>query len=85
MADIQEAKLLEIVLKAGALPAPLAIIEERTVGPSLGEDSIQKGLYSSIIALILVAIFMIVYYRFAGSVADLALAFNMVVIMGRCV
>ena len=82
MADIQEAKLLEIVLKAGALPAPLAIIEERTVGPSLGEDSIQKGLYSSIIALILVAIFMIVYYRFAGSVADLALAFNMVVIMG---
>lgn len=82
MANIQEAKLLEIVLKAGALPAPLAIIEERTVGPSLGEDSIQKGLYSSIIALILVAIFMIIYYRFAGSVADLALAFNMVVIMG---
>jgi SecD/SecF fusion protein len=82
MADIQEAKLLEIVLKAGALPAPLAIIEERTVGPSLGEDSIQKGLYSSIIALILVAIFMVVYYRFAGSVADLALAFNMIVILG---
>ena len=82
MANIQEAKLLEIVLKAGALPAPLAIIEERTVGPSLGEDSIQKGLYSSIIALILVAIFMVIYYRFAGGVADLALAFNMVVIMG---
>ncbi len=82
MANIQEAKLLEIVLKAGALPAPLAIIEERTVGPSLGEDSIQKGLYSSIIALILVAIFMLIYYRFAGGVADLALAFNMVVIMG---
>ncbi len=82
MSNIQEAKLLEIVLKAGALPAPLAIIEERTVGPSLGEDSIQKGFYSSIIALILVAIFMIVYYRFAGSVADIALAFNMIVIMG---
>lgn len=82
MANIQEAKLLEIVLKAGALPAPLAIIEERTVGPSLGEDSIQKGLYSSMIALILVAIFMIIYYRFAGGVADLALAFNMIVIMG---
>ncbi len=82
MANIQEAKLLEIVLKAGALPAPLSIIEERTVGPSLGEDSIQKGLYSSIIALILVAIFMLVYYRFAGGVADIALAFNMVVIMG---
>ncbi|MBN8585780.1 MAG: protein translocase subunit SecD [Ignavibacteria bacterium] len=82
MANIQEAKLLEIVLKAGALPAPLSIIEERTVGPSLGEDSIQKGLYSSIIALILVAIFMIIYYRFAGSVADLALVFNMFVILG---
>ncbi len=82
MANIQEAKLLEIVLKAGALPAPLQIIEERTVGPSLGEDSIQKGLYSSIIALILVALFMMVYYRFAGGVADLALAFNMIVIMG---
>jgi len=82
MANIQEAKLLEIVLKAGALPAPLTIIEERTVGPSLGEDSIQKGLYSSIIALILVAIFMIVYYRFAGAVADLALLFNMFVILG---
>lgn len=82
MANIQEAKLLEIVLKAGALPAPLTIIEERTVGPSLGEDSIQKGLYSSIIALILVAIFMIIYYRFAGSVADLALLFNMFVVLG---
>lgn len=82
MANIQEAKLLEIVLKAGALPAPLQIIEERTVGPSLGEDSIQKGLYSSIIALILVALFMIVYYRFAGAVADIALVFNLIVVMG---
>ena len=82
MANIQEAKLLEIVLKAGALPAPLAIIEERTVGPSLGEDSIQKGLYSSIIALLLVAIFMVVYYHFAGGVADLALIFNMIFVMG---
>lgn len=82
MANIQEAKLLEIVLKAGALPAPLTIIEERTVGPSLGEDSIQKGLYSSIIALILVALFMVVYYHFAGGVADLALIFNLIFVMG---
>lgn len=82
MANIQEAKLLEIVLKAGALPAPLTIIEERTVGPSLGEDSIQKGLYSSIIALVLVALFMIVYYHFAGGVADLALIFNLIFVMG---
>jgi preprotein translocase subunit SecD len=76
MANIQEAKLLEIVLKAGALPAPLTIIEERTVGPSLGEDSIQLGLLSSLIALILVALIMIVYYHFAGIIADVALVFN---------
>ncbi len=82
MANIQEAKLLEIVLKAGALPAPLKIIEERSVGPSLGEDSINKGLYSSLVALILVALFMVVYYHFAGGVADLALIFNMLFVMG---
>ncbi len=80
--DIKEAKLLEIVLKAGALPAPLKIIEERTVGPSLGEDSINKGLYSSMIALLLVAAFMVVYYHFGGGVADLALLFNMLFVLG---
>jgi SecD/SecF fusion protein len=82
MANIQEAKLLEIVLKAGALPAPLKIIEERTVGPSLGEDSINKGLYSSVVAILLVAIFMLVYYHFGGAVADLALLFNMLFVLG---
>ena len=82
MANVQEAKLLEIVLKAGALPAPLKIIEERSVGPSLGEDSINKGLYSSIVALVLVALFMLVYYHFGGGVADLALVFNMFFVMG---
>jgi SecD/SecF fusion protein len=82
MANIQEAKLLEIVLKAGALPAPLKIIEERTVGPSLGEDSINKGVYSSLFALILVALFMVMYYRFGGAVADLALIFNMFFVLG---
>jgi len=82
MANIQEAKLLEIVLKAGALPAPLKIIEERTVGPSLGEDSINKGLYSSIIAVLLVALFMVVYYHFGGAVADMALLFNMLFVLG---
>lgn len=82
MANVQEAKLLEIILKAGALPAPLTIIEERTVGPSLGQDSIDKGLYSSIISLILIAIFMMVYYHFGGGVADLALIFNMLFVLG---
>jgi SecD/SecF fusion protein len=82
MANIQESKLLEIVLKAGALPAPLKIIEERTVGPSLGEDSINKGLYSSIIAVLLVALFMLAYYHFGGAVADMALLFNLLFVLG---
>ncbi|HMS66245.1 MAG TPA: protein translocase subunit SecD [Ignavibacteria bacterium] len=82
MANVQEAKLLEIVLKAGALPAPVKIIEERSIGPSLGEDSIRAGVSSSIAALILVALFMIVYYKFGGSVADFALVINMLVILG---
>lgn len=82
MGSVREAKLLEIVLRAGALPAPLSIIEERTVGPSLGEDSINKGLYSSLLALCIVAIFMLFYYHFAGAVADMALLFNMLFVMG---
>lgn len=82
MANVQEAKLLEIVLKAGALPAPLKIIEERTIGPSLGEDSIRAGIVSSIASLILVALFMIVYYRTAGAVADFALVINVLFVIG---
>lgn len=82
MANVQEAKLLEIVLKAGALPAPVKIIEERSIGPSLGEDSIRAGISSSLAALVLVALFMIVYYKFGGSVADLALVINMLFIFG---
>lgn len=72
----EEARLLEIVLKAGALPAPLEIIEERTVGPSLGEDSIQKGLNAALLAFALITLFMIVYYSTAGIVANLALILN---------
>ncbi len=82
MGSVQEAKLLEIVLKAGALPAPLKIAEERSIGPSLGEDSIKKGLTSSLVALVLVALFMIVYYRVGGGVADLALVINVLFVMG---
>jgi preprotein translocase subunit SecD len=82
MANIQEAKLLEIVLKAGALPAPLRIIEERSIGPSLGEDSIRKGVNSSLAALIMVALFMIVYYRLGGVVADFALIINVLFVIG---
>lgn len=70
MENLEEAKLLEIVLKAGALPAPVDVIEERIVGPSLGEDSVQGGLNSALFGYLVVAIFMIIYYRQSGSIAS---------------
>ncbi len=77
----EEAHDLAIVLRAGALPAPVNILENRTVGPSLGKDSIRKGIISIIFGGILVVIFMVIYYRFAGFIADLALIFNLVIIL----
>jgi len=77
-----EARLLEIVLRAGALPAPVVIIEQRTVGPSLGEDSIRAGLSATTYALIFTIIFMVMYYRTSGFVADFALLFNILFILG---
>jgi preprotein translocase subunit SecD len=74
--DIKEARDLAIVLRAGALPAPVEIVEERTVGPSLGRDSIRQGITSFIVGSSLVVIFMIAYYKGAGLVADVALLFN---------
>lgn len=82
MANLEEAKLLEIVLKAGALPAPVKIIEERTVGPSLGQDSIYAGFKSTLIGYFLIAIFMILYYRRAGSIAAVSLIFTILFILG---
>ena len=76
-----DAKDLSIVLKAGALPAPVRIIEERTVGPSLGHDSIMAGSYSALIGLIVVMIFMMFYYRFSGVIADSALFLNILFIL----
>ncbi len=78
----EEARDLAIVLRAGALPAPVTVIEERTVGPSLGTDSIQKGLVSMIVGLIVVGIFMAVYYRLSGIVANFALLLNILLIAG---
>jgi preprotein translocase subunit SecD len=78
--SMEEARDLAIVLRAGALPAPVKIIEERTVGPSLGKDSIDKGLKSMIIGGMVVILFMIFYYRFAGLLADLALLLNIIFI-----
>jgi SecD/SecF fusion protein len=82
MGDMNEAKLLQIVLKAGALPAPVDIIEERTVGPSLGQDSINKGFNSTMIGLFIVALFMIFYYKKSGVISDLALFSTIIMIMG---
>jgi preprotein translocase subunit SecD len=79
---VQEAEDLVNILLSGALPAPLDIVEERTVGASLGEASIQAGLYSVIFGLSVVAIFMIVYYRAGGAIADLALILNIIFILG---
>jgi len=78
---MEEAQDLAIVLRAGALPAPVRIIEERTVGPSLGRDSILKGSQSAIYGLILVMIFMLIYYKLSGALANLALMMNILFIM----
>jgi preprotein translocase subunit SecD len=76
----EEARDLAIVLRAGALPAPVKILEERTVGPSLGADSIRKGLISMAIGGLVVVLFMIIYYKVAGLIADCALVLNIVLI-----
>ncbi len=78
---IEEARDLALVLRAGSLPAPVTILEERTVGPSLGQDSINKGVMAAILGGVLVAVFMIVYYGFSGFIADIALALNLVLII----
>lgn len=78
----EEAKDLALVLRSGALPVPVEIEQERTVGPSLGKESIDKGTTSMIIGGILVIIFMIFFYRLQGVVADVALILNMLFIMG---
>ena len=78
----QEASDLAIVLRAGALPAPVKILQNLTVGPSLGRDSIEKGIRATILAGFLVVIFMVAYYRLSGIIADMALALNLIVLMG---
>lgn len=77
----QEAQDLAIVLRAGALPAPVKFEETRTVGPTLGHDSIESGKMSIMIGLVLVVIFMVIYYRSSGLIADLALFLNLLFIM----
>ena len=78
---VENAKDLAIVLRAGALPAPVRIIEERTVGPSLGSDSIREGLTAGLIGTVLVVVFMAVYYQGSGLIAIAALLLNVVYVM----
>jgi preprotein translocase subunit SecD len=79
---MQEAKDLAIVLRSGSLPAPLKMLQNVTVGPSLGADSIDAGINAGIIASILVIIFMIAYYKMSGVIADFALVLNIVFLIG---
>lgn len=77
----EEAKDLAIVLRAGALPANITVIEDRSVGPSLGRDSIEQGKTAALIAIILVCLFMVLYYRTGGLIADLAVVLNVFLLM----
>ncbi len=78
----QQAKDLSMILRSGALPAGVKYLEERTVGPSLGTDSIRHGVNAAIIGMLAVLIFMLVYYRGAGINADIALIFNLIILLG---
>lgn len=78
----KEASDLAIVLRAGALPAPVKIIQNVTVGPSLGQDSIHKGLIAGLVGVLLVIVFMAVYYKLSGMVANLGMALNVIFLMG---
>ena len=79
---MDEARDLAIVLRAGALPAPVKIIANVTVGPSLGQDSIRMGLRATLVGAALVVLFMVFYYRVSGVVADFALLLNIIMLMG---
>jgi len=81
----EDAKLLSTVLRAGALPAPVQVIEERTVGPTLGEDSIRDGVRASLIGLLFVVLFMAIYYRGAGLVSDGALLLNFLLLLAALI
>lgn len=80
--SMEDAKLLATVLRAGALPAPVRIIEERTVGPTMGDDSIKYGTYSALIGTLAVVIFMFIYYGFSGLIANIALLLNLMLLLG---
>ncbi len=78
----EEVQNLSLILRSGALPASLTYLEERTIGPSLGADSIRSGVQASVVGLLLVVAFMLVYYRLSGVNAVVALIFNLVILLG---
>jgi preprotein translocase subunit SecD len=78
---VEEARDLAIVLRAGALPAPVQILEERTVGPSLGADSIRQGMIAIAASAAIVFLFMLIYYRLSGLIADVALGLNLLILL----
>ncbi len=79
---IESSRDLAIILRAGALPAPVNIINKNVVGPSLGQDSINKGKMSAIVGTLLVILFMAVYYKFSGVIADMGLLINLLLLIG---
>jgi preprotein translocase subunit SecD len=79
---MDEAKDLAIVLRAGALPAPVKVVQNITIGPTLGQDSIRNGVRATIIGGLLVVIFMVIYYRWSGVIANFALALNLIYLLG---
>lgn len=78
---MEEARQLAIILRAGALPAPVNIIEKRVIGPGLGEDSIRSGVKASLLGFIFIVLFMSIYYRFSGVISSVALGLNLVFLL----
>ena len=80
--SLNEAKDLAIVLRAGALPAPVKVVQNITIGPTLGQDSIDKGVLATVLAALFVVVFMVIYYRYSGIIANIALALNLIYLLG---
>jgi preprotein translocase subunit SecD len=78
----EEVTNLSLILRSGALPATLSYLEEKTIGPSLGADSIKSGITASVVGLLLIVVFMLVYYKLSGVNAVVALIFNLVILLG---
>jgi len=81
LSGIDEARNLSIVLRSGNLPIPVEVIQENTIGPNIGQDSIDSGIFATILAAVLILVFMVAYYRLAGAIADLTILLNVLVLV----